>query len=151
MDITGWTDQLILTYLKTFLSTLNLNIRQDSESSGRSRRIQTLRWEGGGGVRRSSRPWDNKGLKIRGAGPPGFSPRFATETLLFNPGDHKGLVSFFIWCVILLNFTAPSTIPFKDQCLFWHNYFRTLHQVNYYGLLGWEREREGEWGDWAWV
>ena len=49
MDITGWTDQLILTYLKTFLSTLNLNIRQDSESSGRSRRIQTLRWEGGGG------------------------------------------------------------------------------------------------------
>ena len=106
---------------------------------------------GRGGGERSSRRWDNKGLKIRGAGPPGFSPRFATETLVFNPGDHKGLVSFFIWCVILLNFTAPSTIPFKDQCLFWHNYFRTLHQVNYYGLLGWEKEREGKWGNRAWV
>ena len=21
-------------------------------------------------------------------------------------------------------------MPFKDQCLYWHNYFRTLHQVN---------------------
>ncbi|KAM7445763.1 Golgi-associated plant pathoproteinsis-related protein 1 [Porites harrisoni] len=25
--------------------------------------------------------------------------------------------------------TSPSKVPFKDQCLFWHNYFRTLHQV----------------------
>lgn len=23
-----------------------------------------------------------------------------------------------------------GTMSFKDQCLYWHNYFRTLHQVN---------------------
>ncbi|XP_073238329.1 uncharacterized protein [Porites lutea] len=40
---------------------------------------------------------------------------------------------------------TPSTIPFKDQCLSWHNYFRTLHQVPY---VTWSKKLQKEAEDW---
>ncbi|KAM7427215.1 the CRISP [Porites harrisoni] len=40
---------------------------------------------------------------------------------------------------------TPSTIPFQDQCLFWHNYFRTLHQVP---SVTWSKRLQNEAEDW---
>ena len=62
------------------------------------------------------------------------------------------LASFFTCRVItFFNFIAPSTIPFKDQCLFWHNYFRILHQVKYslisssYASKTWQKVSPQSW------
>ena len=44
----------------------------------------------------------------------------------------KGSIWYRFICISLIKvffFLILGAMPFKDQCLYWHNYFRTLHQV----------------------
>lgn len=45
-----------------------------------------------------------------------------------------------------LTTTTASTMPFKDQCLYWHNYFRALHQV---APVTWSTDLQKEAEDWV--
>ncbi|EDO42754.1 predicted protein [Nematostella vectensis] len=45
-----------------------------------------------------------------------------------------------IWCIVALlcsAFAAKAELSFKDQCLYWHNYYRRLHQA---GPLVWSND-----------
>ncbi|XP_067035849.1 uncharacterized protein [Acropora muricata] len=39
------------------------------------------------------------------------------------------LIQFLVICFSASLADSQGAMPFKDQCLYWHNYFRTLHQV----------------------
>lgn len=39
------------------------------------------------------------------------------------------LIQFLVICFSAILADSQGAMPFKEQCLYWHNYFRTLHQV----------------------
>ncbi|XP_020619195.1 Golgi-associated plant pathogenesis-related protein 1-like isoform X2 [Orbicella faveolata] len=55
-------------------------------------------------------------------------------------------VIFLVSFLIALLVRSEDIMPFKDQCLYWHNYFRTLHQVP---SVTWSTKLQKEAQDWA--